>query len=205
MIVALLLLLALTAGCGKAVDLVRSAPAQADLGSLVDSEAARTLLAELMARRSVGSELTATASGVLPADLVQGPDAGRLPDQAQLRALGREISVDFAALTFARALGADPRSGAVQASFDRFVREGAARSSEALQQPQGFLYTVLFAPSFLYVSHPETGADFAHDGAFSTAWASLTAWSTPGRATPWRTTPKRSPPPCVRRDVTASR
>ena len=69
--------------------------------------------------------------------------------------------MDFAALAFARALGADERSRALQAAFDDYLRDGAARSEDVLRQPGGFPYTVLFAPAWLYRSHPQVGADFA--------------------------------------------
>jgi hypothetical protein len=41
------------------------------------------------------------------------------------------------------------------------LREGAVSSEEMLRRPDGFPYTVLFAPAWLYRSHPEAGADFA--------------------------------------------
>ncbi len=69
--------------------------------------------------------------------------------------------MDFAALSFARALGADERSRAVQATFDDALRDGTARSEEILRSPGGFPYVVLFAPPWLYESHPEVGGDFA--------------------------------------------
>lgn len=53
-------------------------------------------------------------------------------------------------------------SRAVQASFNRFLHDGVADSEAALRRPGVFPYTVLFAPSWMYRSHPETGADFAH-------------------------------------------
>ena len=69
--------------------------------------------------------------------------------------------MDFAALVFARALTTDSRSRVAQATFDRFLQEGADRSVAALQRPGAFPYTVVFSPSWLYKSHPETGSDFA--------------------------------------------
>jgi len=83
-------------------------------------------------------------------------ETSRIPDQARLRELGREVSMDFGALVYAKALGADPKSQAVQAAFDRFLREGPDRSSEALQRPRAFPYTLVFAPSWFYKSHAET-------------------------------------------------
>jgi len=69
--------------------------------------------------------------------------------------------VDFAALAFAQALGADARSAAAQAALARFLQDGAARSADALAGAGAFPYTVLFAPAWLYRAKPETGADFA--------------------------------------------
>ena len=69
--------------------------------------------------------------------------------------------MDFAALAFARAIGADAGSRVVQAAFERFLQAGLERSAAALRRPRAFPYTVLFAPSWLYRSHPETGSDFA--------------------------------------------
>jgi len=70
--------------------------------------------------------------------------------------------MDFAALVFARALMSGSRSRSVQAAFDRFLQEGPDRAGEALRRPDAFPYTVLFAPSWLYKSYPEHGADFAN-------------------------------------------
>jgi hypothetical protein len=157
----------LVVGCAGRADLIRRDLAARELGSLVDGEPARELLAELLARRSPDPRLEASAPSALTIDVVRGEGEGtdpgprRLPDQARLRELSRETSLDFAALSFAQALGADRMSRAVQASFERFLDDGAARSEEALRRPRAFPYTVLFAPSWLYRSHPGTGSDFA--------------------------------------------
>jgi hypothetical protein len=142
-------------GCAGSsrLELAPGDPEGQGLASLVDSEPARRLLVDLLARRAPDPRLAALAP--LPAD------PGRLPDQTQLRTLGLEVSLDFAALAFARALGADERSRAVQAAFDRALQEGPDRSEEALRRPGGFPYTVLFAPAWLYRGFPENGADFA--------------------------------------------
>jgi hypothetical protein len=91
----------------------------------------------------------------------QPVDVPRIPDQARLRELARETSMDYSALAFAKVLVADPKSQAVQAAFDRYFREGPERSTAALTRPRAFPYTLVFAPSWLHKSHPETGADFA--------------------------------------------
>ncbi|MGH2393576.1 MAG: hypothetical protein ACRDGH_08795 [Candidatus Limnocylindria bacterium] len=150
----------LVLGCaGRRLELVPSEQAGSHLGTLVDSEPARRLLVDFLARRSRDQHLTASLVGGGNAD--PAADLRGLPDQARLRELAEEVSTDFAALAFARAIGADERSRAVQAAFDDYLRDSAARSEEALRQPGAFPYTVLFAPAWLYRSHPEVGADFA--------------------------------------------
>jgi hypothetical protein len=52
-------------------------------------------------------------------------------------------------------------SRAVQGAFNRFLHDGAAGASELQRGPAAFPYMVLFAPSWMYRTHPETGADFA--------------------------------------------
>lgn len=153
----------LLAGCAGRAQIVRSDLTETQLGGLVDSVPARGLLADLLARRALDPSLMALAPP--PAhDIVPEPDAATVapPEQAPLRELALEVSPDFAALAFARAISADATSRAVQAAYHRALHEGRARSEAALRQPDGFPYTVLFAPSWMYRSHPETGADFAH-------------------------------------------
>jgi hypothetical protein len=154
----------LALGCARAaVDLANTNLSQSELAALVDSDAARQLLDELLERPPFGPRLAALPSSApATASLENGTTAAaRLPDQAELRDLGERVSVDFAALAFARALLADPRSRDVQAAFQRFVRAGAERSAAALQRPGAFPYRLLFAPSWLHRSHPATGSDFA--------------------------------------------
>jgi hypothetical protein len=164
-LVAVVALLAL--GCAGRAELIRGELTTKDLDALVDSDPARRLLTDLLARRALDPRLEATALSLLPADAVwaaganAATDLHRPPDQARLRELSDEISIDFAALAFARAVSADKLSHAVQASFEQFLHDGVARSEEVLRRPGAFPYTVLFAPSWLYRSHPETGADFA--------------------------------------------
>ena len=165
---ALALAATLTFGCARPIDLVNSNSPDSALAALVDSGAARRLLADLLARRSADSRLPAAAGSSYRADLAssepqlgRSADTVRLPDQPFLKELADKTSMDFSALIFARALTADSRSRTVQAAFDRFLQEGAMRSADALQHPRAFPYTVLFAPSWLYKSHPENGSDFA--------------------------------------------
>jgi hypothetical protein len=153
-----------TFGCATASrwDRAVADPAGAEFAALVDSEAARSLLTEVLVRGVAGSRLAARAAAVSSVDLGRAtdPPPDRVPDQTRLRDLSQELSLDFAALTFARAIGADERSRAVQAVFHRAVDEGTATSEAMLRRPGAFPYTVLFAPSWMYRSHPGTGSDF---------------------------------------------
>lgn len=154
------------AGHGR-LELVAGDPSGEHLAGLVDSEPARRLLVDLLAQRSPRPHLAALAPGLLSTDLVShlssspNPERRRLPDRVQLRELAQHVSVDFAALAFAGVLGNDETSRAVQAVFDQALRDGADCSEEILRRAEGFPYTVLFAPAWLYRSHPEVGADFA--------------------------------------------
>ena len=159
----------LTLGCARPIDLVNHDSPDSELAALVDSDAARRLLADVLARRSADARLAAAAGAAHLTELASSePQLGgvgvdvRLPDQALLKKLADKTSMDFAALVFARTLAAEPRSRAVQAAFDRFLREGPDRSADALRRPRAFPYTLLFAPSWLYKSHPENGSDFAN-------------------------------------------
>jgi hypothetical protein len=136
-------------------------PGGKEFAGLVDSDRARLLLGELVARGSADSRLATLTSPAVSADLVQNPQPRWIPDQAWLRDRAHEVSMDFAALSFAHAIGADERSRAVQAAFDRSLRDGPARSRELLSRPGGFPFTVLFAPAWFYRSHPANGSDFA--------------------------------------------
>jgi hypothetical protein len=158
----------LTFGCARPIDLVNRDSPDSELAALVDSDAARRLLADLLARRLADARPPAASESSHLADLASSePELGRaagtvrLPDQAALKKLADRTSMDFSALMFARTLTTDSRSRTVQAAFDRFRQEGAGRSADALQRPRAFPYTMLFAPSWLYKSHPENGADFA--------------------------------------------
>ncbi|HEY3064766.1 MAG TPA: hypothetical protein VGL09_03190 [Methylomirabilota bacterium] len=154
-------------GCAGRAVVIGDDLAPRDLRSLVDSDAARDLLADLVAQRSLDPSLEARAPGVARPDILwerrASADAYRpdLPDQTRLRDLARHTSVDFAALSFARALTADAMSRAVQAAFDRFLHDGTDAADELRPRPGVFPYTVLFAPSWMHRTHPETGADFA--------------------------------------------
>jgi hypothetical protein len=152
----------LALGCAGPVGTSRTLASDVDLAAKVDSAEARTLLADLRARRAADSALATLAPATqLRVDLIDSPAPEPVPDQAWLRDLGQRVSVDFAALTFARAVGGG-RSRAVQVAFDRFVKDPVERASDLLRDPRAFPYRVLFAPAWLYVSHPKKGADFAH-------------------------------------------
>ena len=158
---ALALALTLVVGCARPIDLVNTDSPDSELAALVDSDAAQRLLADVLARRAADARLPAATASIEP-QLAGVGDAGPLPDQAFLKRLADRTSMDFAALVFARALAADPKSRAVQAAFDRFLQEGAERTGDALRRPGAFPYRLLFAPSWLYKSHPENGSDFAN-------------------------------------------
>src|SRR5215475_13782118 len=118
----LALAVTLALGCARPIDLIHSDSPDSELAALVDSDAARRLLVDVLARRAADARL-------LVATQPRVGDADQLPDQAFLKKLADRTSMDFAALVFARALAAEPRSRAVQAAFDRFLQEGAERSS----------------------------------------------------------------------------
>jgi hypothetical protein len=158
---ALALALTLAFGCARPIDLVNTDSPDSELAALVDSDAARRLLADVLVRRVADARLPSATASLEP-QLESAGDAGPLPDQAFLRRLADRTSMDFAALVFARALAADPKSRTTQAAFDRFLLEGAGHSADALRRPRAFPYTLLFAPSWLYKSHPENGSDFAN-------------------------------------------
>jgi len=156
-------------GCARPIDLANSDSPDSELAALVDSDAARRLLADVLARRSADARHPAAAGDARltdrgPREPQLGGDAedAPLPDQALLKKLADKTSMDFAALVFARALAAEPRSRSVQAAFDRFLQEGPVRAADALRRSRAFPYTLLFAPSWLYKSHPENGSDFAN-------------------------------------------
>jgi hypothetical protein len=166
---ALALAATLALGCARPIDLINSDSPDSELAALVDSDAARRLLADVLTRRSADARLQAAAGSTGLTGLASTPQLGgsdddgvQLPDQPFLKKLADRTSMDFAALVFARALTAESRSRAVQAAFDRFLQEGAERSADALRRPEAFPYTLLFAPSWLYKSHPENGSDFAN-------------------------------------------
>jgi len=154
----------LFAGCAGRGHVIGGALTRSDLDALVDSPAARGLLADLLARRSLDPTLTARVADEGGRDGVRTVDVAPPtppPAQAALRELAEDVSLDFAALSFARAISADGPSRTVQAAFNRAVTEGPLHSEQALRAPGSFPYTVVFAPSWMYRSHPETGADFA--------------------------------------------
>src|SRR3989442_9222897 len=78
--------LTLAVGCARQSDLVIGDIPDSDLASMVDSDAARQLLAELLARRSGGARSTAgTAPDTRLAGAGEPVEISRLPDQARLR------------------------------------------------------------------------------------------------------------------------
>jgi hypothetical protein len=137
-------------------------PSASEFAEQVDSERARVLLTDLVARGSADSRLATLTSPAISGDAGRSrPNAGWIPDQAWLRERADDVSMDFAALAFAQAIGADERSRAVQTAFDQALREGASRSRQVLSERGRFPFTVLFAPAWFYRSHPANGSDFA--------------------------------------------
>src|SRR5882724_2296514 len=86
---AIALAVMLAPGCARHSDLVIGDTPDSDLARMVDSDAARQMLAELLARRSGGARLAAgTPPDTLLARLgVEGEsiEVSRVPDQARLR------------------------------------------------------------------------------------------------------------------------
>jgi ADP-ribose pyrophosphatase YjhB (NUDIX family) len=154
----------LALGCAGRGHLIRHDSTAQELDGLVDSDPARRLLRNFLARRSLDPNLEALAvsSGVVQESGGGAVGHPPVPDQARLRELSQEISLDFAALSFADAISADRMSRVLQVFFTRVLDDGVPDSEQLLRTRGAFPYTVLFAPSWMYRSHPETGADFAH-------------------------------------------
>jgi hypothetical protein len=154
----------LSAGCSGADPWGRRVDPSGVHTAAVDSEAARLALADVRWAPAEPARLDVRAEGPLT-DVFTGVAADSrapwIPDAAWLRDLAASVSTDYAALTFARIVGADDRSRRLQAAFDRFTGEALARAEERLRAPRAFPYTVLLAPAWLYRTHPESGADFA--------------------------------------------
>lgn len=153
-------------GCAepRALLLTPDDPDGSRLAAAVDSPEAHALLVEIL-RTEPSANPTATMTVETPAMPSADEDA---PTQTELNALGRSVSMDFAALRFAQTLLADEPSQPVQALFARAVAEGAAASEKLLRRPGAFPYTVLFAPGWLYEQHPHSGADFGAQRALLT-------------------------------------
>ncbi len=123
----------------------------------VDSEYAREYLDQLPQREtsdpSFGRELEAVRRG-LETDGMDG---------ALLQHLSKRYSPDFATLVFAEYTSTQPANRRAQ---DAYLREldAVRRTGEAnalADLPEASAYLVLFAPGWLYRSHPESGADLA--------------------------------------------
>jgi hypothetical protein len=153
--------LAALGGCAAPRSLVL-APDDPDgdrLASAVDSPEAHQLLVELLRDDAIAPACVADPAPRAPA--ARSAPAASTPSQAELNALGRAVSMDFAALHFTRVLLADQRSRPVQEHFARALEEGPEVSEAVLRRPGEFPYTMLFAPGWLYEEHPKSGADFA--------------------------------------------
>src|SRR5688500_7500109 len=110
-------------------------PSGSEFAERVDSERARGLIADLVRRGSADSRLATLTSPAISGDVGGNPRRpGWIPDQTWLRERADDVSMDFAALSFAQAISADERSRAVQVAFDQALREGAARSRQVLSE-----------------------------------------------------------------------
>jgi len=107
----------LAAGCARHSDLVIGDTPDSDLARMVDSDAARQMLTELLARRPrcpIAAARRLTRSSPASASRVNR-SRSRGPRQARLRENRREVSMDFGALVFAKGARCRPKSQAVQA------------------------------------------------------------------------------------------
>ena len=119
LLLALVVMLAL--GCAGRAHIVRDDLPPSELDRLVDSDSARDLLVDVLAQRST--------------DDTERP---AVREQARLRDLSEEVSLDFAALSFARAVSADGLSRPVQASYHRFLHDDTAELERMLRRPGTF-------------------------------------------------------------------
>jgi len=146
------------AGCAdpRALVLAPDDPNGERLVRAVDSPLAHELLVVIL--RDEANPPTVAVSTVGAGSAEQ---ASTIPTQSELNALGHAVSMDFAALSFARTLLADERSRPLQRQFVQALEEGAEASAALLRRPGAFPYTMLFAPGWLYDVNPKSGADFA--------------------------------------------
>jgi hypothetical protein len=134
---------------------VRRLPARGQLAgtsieTTVDSELARYFLERQAAGATVRPDFDAMIERARSE--IRGPDAA-----AALARIAREASADLAALVLAEALVEDGGSAALRRLYGEELRGGARGGPAAVDASR---FTLLFAPGWLYRSHPETGAGF---------------------------------------------
>src|SRR5712691_580277 len=124
----------LALGCAGQLERLRVDRPDAELATLVDSDAAGQLLADLLARRSRDQRLASVEPGPPLTDVVEerDPDANRLRDQARLRELGRDISGDCARFGCAGAVSAGPGTCAVHAACESLLDGGVVSQVDVL-------------------------------------------------------------------------
>jgi hypothetical protein len=147
--------IALALCCGACTADANRLPARGSLGSTaidttVDSELARYFIE----RQAPGARLEPTLEASVQAGHaeVRGPRAA-----IALTRIAREVSPDFATLLLAERLIEDERSAWIRRLY---AEELHATTDGHLAPLDASGYTLLFAPGWLYRSHPENGAGF---------------------------------------------
>lgn len=142
---------------------VRRLPARGQLAgssieTMVDSELARYFLERRAPGAAVRPDLDATIERARAE--ARGPNSA-----VALARIARDASPDFGALVLAEALLEDDRSAALRRLYGEELHGGARGGPAAVDASR---FTLLFAPGWLYRSHPETGAGFERQLALAT-------------------------------------
>jgi hypothetical protein len=153
-----LLCLGLLVACSSAR---HSIPIEGDLAgrhlrTTADSEVARYYLEEYLTGKRRRPELDRRISGLERTAHAAPPDAEALRD------IAARFSPDFAALFLANTLLKEDRNRRLQAAYQISLDRPPRESSEEPGPKDGASSpsAILFAPGWLYRSHPENGADF---------------------------------------------
>ncbi len=117
----------------------------------VDSELARYFIE----RQAPGTRLEPTLEAVIQRARAEarGPRAA-----TALTRIARDVSPDFATLLLAETLLEDERSATIRRLYAEELH--ATARGDVAPSPDASGYTLLFAPGWLYRSHPENGAGF---------------------------------------------
>ena len=123
------------------------------ISTRVDSEVARYFLGDYLSGRHVDVQLDARI------DRIYAGARDGLPDRAELKRLGDEFSMDFAAAYFADRIFSNPDN----LRFEKLFSENRqAFSAGRLRLPASAAgYEVMLVPTYLYKRLPATGADLA--------------------------------------------